>query len=341
MSDFDAIATIRPSALPALAKCPKYRGRETAGAAAARGARLDSEIRAVLAGGAINPEGLDALDMKAIERGVGYIREAAAGTRILSSEEDTRITFPIPGTSDGILPAKNHTLDVKTGRQRNYEPQMAAYAAGAMDRYFEDTWRTTIVYVDLELVEWRNWTMDEALSVLREIAAGAKDPFAAPQPCDYCSWCAHAATCPPRREAIESAFPPLAGVLEEWDAILADPIRLGAVLQACQPLRDFVEDQLPEARSAAMKHIVEGRGVPGTRMISVKPTQQVSPLKQGHFMPTLGFDAILSMHGPVSLKKFSEMWAAKRPGVPLPDNVSDMEKSGYSYLRIDKPKANT
>jgi hypothetical protein len=232
-----------------------------AGEAAARGTRIDSFFRALLA----NEEPVAKTDQAEAElalarKAVEMLQEKAGDHPILSREHDCRVIVQdsdfeevCQGTCDAIIPALKMSADLKTGSIRDYTDQMAAYALGCMDRFGVDEWTTLLIYVDQgETVEMR-WDYDDAAAhVLSLRDAWVLRSGVAPTPCQYCDWCRKGPSGDASCSAIAKQLAPLVSLpadLEQAKAILlSDPARAGAFKKAMK-----IAAQIEEAIDAKAK----------------------------------------------------------------------------------------
>ena len=132
------MSALRPSNLPKLAVCPCYESNPVAGPAAERGTLLDTAFRAELLGLEERftlTNKLTADEIAAVSWSVSMVRAMSGRERVLAREDDCRVKIlNLTGTADAIVPGKLTHFDLKTGAQRNYREQMAAYALGLMGR---------------------------------------------------------------------------------------------------------------------------------------------------------------------------------------------------------------
>ena len=110
--------------------------------------------------------------------------------RIVVMRGDEEITF---GTLDAYC--KGHLFDLKTGRQRDYKAQMAAYALGAMQQFGDKKLTCHLVYSKSREVETFDLTYEEASDIVYNIVDSVNDPTRSPWPCEYCAWCGRKDTC--------------------------------------------------------------------------------------------------------------------------------------------------
>jgi hypothetical protein len=253
----------RPSSLPKLRQCLHYEPG-AAGDAAARGTRIDSFFRAILADEKIEAETDQAKAELALARkGVEMLRAKVGDHPILSREQDCKIVVQdsafeevCQGTCDAIVPALRLSADLKTGSIRDYTDQMAAYALGCMDRFGVDEWTTLLLYVDQGETVEAHWDYEKTASrFLTLLDAWVLRNNAEPTICEYCHWCrkgpAGDASCSAIAKQLSQLAPivPLPVDLEQAKAsLLADPARAGAFKKAMK-----IASQIEEAIDAKAK----------------------------------------------------------------------------------------
>lgn len=324
---------LRPSSLPKLAVCPKYESDPIAGPAADRGTRMDAAFRAILAGEEVGLA--DADEMEVVVWAVQTTQILARGQAIITSEEELRVEGAgMTGTADGWIPSQNATLDLKSGEIRNYREQMAAYALGFMDRQFEDSWTTFLLFCDQRQVIRHDFTREEAESIVLGVKASVLDPEAVAQPCEYCDWCRLKYSCRKRLEGVAWWVGKDPASID-WDAELSDAIKLAQILDMFGIITK--EGGLNDmARSRALQMLQNKIDVPGYTLRNRSGSEFVNPLNVGHHIQALGFDVILRAYGNLSAKKFREAWESKKPGEPLPEGI--VETGPGSQFVAAKPK---
>lgn len=261
------MSALRPSNLPKLAVCPCYESNPVAGPAAERGTLLDTAFRAELLGQEerfVIANKLTTDEIAAVSWAVSMVRAMAGRERVLAREDDCRLqVLNLTGTADAIVPGRLMHFDLKTGVRRNYREQMAAYALGLMGAHFAGSWTCHLLFCDLREIETIRFTYEEAHAVVDGVVKAFNDPNKSPAVCDYCSWCAKADTCPARRALVAETLP-VAEDGFDFDAIVADPDKLGRFLKACSVVEDFRE----RAKKIATERLKSGGEVPGWKMVT-------------------------------------------------------------------------
>ena len=315
------MSALRPSNLPKLAACPCYEGRADAGPAARRGSLLDSAFRADLLGLEERfrlADKLTADEIASVCWATTMVRAMAGSERVLAREDDCRAAMcGMTGTADAIVPSRLRHFDLKTGARRNYREQMAAYALGLMEAAFATRWTAHLLFCDLREVETLAFTHEEAKDIVAGVVAAFSDPGKSESPCEYCSWCARADTCPARLalvgEALASTDPGF-----DFDAVVADPEKLGRFLAACATAGEFGE----RAGRIAIDRIRTGGSIPGWRLAVSKGGEFVDCLTVGHHIKRMGFGPVLAAYGNLPANKFRQLWAERMPAdTPFPEEA--------------------
>ena len=331
------VSALRPSNLPKLAACPCYESNPVAGPAAERGTLLDTAFRAELLGLEERfklANKLSADEIASVSWAVSMVRAMAGRERVLAREDDCRIKIlNLTGTADAIVPTRFTHFDLKTGVRRNYREQMAAYALGLMSAHFASDWTCHLLFCDLREIETIRFTYEEAHDVVDAVVKQFYDTSKAPNPCEYCGWCAKADTCP-ARHAIVAETMTATEVGFNFEAMVADPEKLGQFLSACAVVDDFRD----RAKKIATERIKTGGEVPGWQLVTRRGAEFVDCETVGHHIQKIGFGAVLHAYGNLSASKFRELWNERMPSEsPFPDEAVK-HASPTTYLKQSKTK---
>lgn len=330
---------LRPSLLPKLAACPRYRSEKDAGPAAERGTEMDDHFRAIVA--ADNPEqavakaaaALDDEAADAVAWAIDLAYVLSGGHRLEAREEHLRIECcGMTGTADLLCEGGKWSADLKSGQIRNYKEQQAAYALGFMDKFFEDEWTVYLIYCDQREHVRLEYTREEAKSIVYEQIARYYDPELAPTPCDYCGWCANQFRCVPR---IEQAMPLVAIDDDDperaFEIILADNNKLAAFLKACKTVKDMEQ----KARDTAKARLVEGKKdglkIKGVSLVTKKGSQVLPAEALAPIAEKVGTKELLSSLGSVTKKKAEKLFA--EADIELPADAL-IETAGTCYVQV-------
>ena len=334
------MSALRPSNLPKLAVCPCYESHPVAGPAAERGTLLDTAFRAELLGleeRFLIANKLTADEIAAVSWSVSMVRAISGRERVLARVDDCRVRIlDLTGTADAIVPTRLTHFDLKTGARRNYREQMAAYALGLMGAYFAGEWTAHLLFCDQREVETIKFTYEEAHAVVDQVVKSFNDPRKQPTPCEYCAWCAKADTCPARLATVGETLA-VADPGFDFDAVLADPEKLGAFLSACAVVEDFHA----RAKEIASERLKTGGRIPGWKLATRKGGEFVDCETVGHHIQQLGFGPVLAAYGDLPAAKFRDLWRQRMPGDQAFPESSVKAASPTTYLKQTKTKTNT
>lgn len=351
---------LRPSNLPKFAVCRCFANSDTTSDAAVRGTLVDAVMREALGAGKDVPESVEGLDADALAAaawGVERVREIAAGSPIVTREDDLRVDLHgevLPdfepgafGTLDAHVPQQCAVIDFKTGLVRNYKEQMAAYCLAMMSRSesdftMEPTDRYTayLVFVDAREVVQHVFTKEEAVAVLR----AAIDRPRAPEGCEYCSWCRHFEVCPVTLRAVaevqrvgsglpEAApaalsadtLPPALSELVEDEAAAREFLSMFATVKAwAELLKSKLKEKLAKLEEGGQKS-------PYFMLTKAAERRSILPLALGRYMKEFGFDRIFRLVKPIAYKDFEPVWREVFRDKPIPEELVKVEAGTRSF----------
>ena len=315
---------IRASSLPKLAECPVFVGGEGATEFAARGTRIDGDIRDVVAGkpvAASEDEG----ERAATTWGVQTLLDLAGGSFIETREEYLQMDVPglsRPGTADALCVEKKWLADIKSGQIRNYREQMAAYALACMDAHWESEWTAHVIYVDHKVVRSYQFTREQAERIVQNVMSAATTPLARPTPCQYCNWCANKDRCSALVVQSKTALADLDATNGDTltimrERILADPNRHADFVRRYKWFVDEFGDPLTEALK---KRLVDGEEIDGWKLTNAKPKRYVEAKDAIAVAAKLAPErAFLVGGGKMSADDFVEL--ATEVGIENPENL--------------------
>mgnify|MGYP007090083832 CR=1 FL=1 len=311
------LGQVRPSSLPKVKLCGHYVSDPVSGPAAARGNRLDTAFRSMIAG--VEPEvELSIEEGLALDWAVDSARILAGGHEIFSDEESLRVEIPVidhAGTSDLLCPEAGWHGDLKSGEVRDYEAQMAAYALGWMRDQGRDEWTAYLFYCDQRYVQPYRFTIESAEAIVRD-ALALRLTDAPPMPNQYCGWCAARWDCEARREQLGTHLPitkdsPIwadidsqtlarfvgfAGLVEEWADAARDVLK-SRCLEGGEPLPIGVSvtnrkgsEKLPglEFLALPIKHVVPLLGDVGVEKARATFADALVAFPEGKLVTTPG-----------------------------------------------------
>ncbi len=264
-------ATLRPSNLDKLALCSWFKGKPI-GPPAKRGGSIDSLLRAYFAGDDVVVPKEWRLPF---EYAIRETRDRARGHKILTGRKACSILvpdFPNPAECDAIIPDQLTSIDWKSGQEWDYFLQMAAYALGQMEAGFAVSWTAVLIYYDAQRLVWYRFTLEEARKIIADEKARYDFP-AFPTPNQFCKWCANFDDCPAQRALAGYSLKVPAGALD-FQKVKESPDLLGPFIAGCKAIRERYE---PEARAAAVEHLLHERKVAGLRLMPGRKNYYVEP----------------------------------------------------------------
>lgn len=332
--------SLRHSLLPKLAVesggCACYVSAGGSSPAAQRGTDMDAAYRAAIDGNVTLLDQLTEADRKSVQWAIERTLAYALSDDLIVDEERLKVRtslFDHTGTEDARIPARQISLDLKTGQMRNYKEQMAAYALGNMESHFVDSWTCVLLFADLQDEVIHEFTHDQAKAIVSAVISAYNDPNKQPTACDYCGWCAKRNTCP----AIVGPVSESLAVVESVEGNLADlrhqlvasPEKLGKFLKAAnlfkKELWDYAKDQ-------AKEKLAKGEEIPGWKLSKTKGSEVFDVLAIVEAAVTTNAtiaDVVELMGGEIDGKTF-RAWAEKRGFTPSSSEAKT--KSGTTRL---------
>lgn len=330
---------IRHSSLPKLAVSPRYVPCGEAGEAASRGTIMDAAYRAIVS--ANDWTLCTALPEDADRQAVVW---AAERTKLLAGDDyvearEQYCTVNTPGidhtgTVDAKCAKRCWSIDLKTGRKRDYVAQMAAYALGLMEAEFAESWRTYLLFCDQREMEAHEWTLASAHTIIDPILDEVRDPETVCRISEYCDWCASKDTCPVRAQLAKESLwvhqhsSEDAAIQIARDRVLSSPDMMGRFIlsmrlvekEILKPAEDELRRRLAEDKDCSAEvQLVSQSGKPyfGTDAIL-------------EVAPRLGLrELVEALGGKIGGDKLRELCAAK--GVDVP---AHLEMPGAPFTKL-------
>lgn len=334
--------TVRPSALPKLAVCRCFESKPATSPEAARGTKLDAIIRAAWNGEPIDAD-LPAEDEEAVAWALEALRALHLGgskSEVFTAEDQLRAVVPVQGveagTMDACCPSQAWLADFKTGQERNYMEQMAAYALACMEAYWAEEWTAHLLFVDQKKVVTHHFTRQEAADIVRNVVNAPVVPTC----CDYCGWCAAQESCPaiysaavevtgPELPACTPAavsrgeLPPVLDALVEDEEKAHEFLgKLKIVNDWADLLKDKLKTKLETTSSAYFSRVV----VAGRKVVPPADLAGLMPAEQ-----------VLQLCSALPLKKAQDALASYDQDAVLPDELVKLGGSSVS-LRLKTVK---
>lgn len=250
------------------------------------------------------------------------------------------------GTADGELGPLD--FDWKFGEERNYFPQHVGYALPKMESRGETRRLAFTIYGRLRKVTRHVIDIETARLVGYGLLARRESPFRKATPCQYCGWCANAATC----SALVAAPVALNEAREDWMLKLptphvsqiTDPVWMGAArLLWIKYIKKWGEGV--EWASGALA--ANGVAPLGFRAIPVKGSAEVADTRAAFaaLKESLGEEKLWSLMGmPLGavVKAYQEAQTVSEDKAKvavlalLTDAKAVTYKSGFTMLRAEK-----
>ena len=120
-----------------------------------------------------------------------------------------------------------------------------------------------------------------------------------------------------------------------FDAVLADPEKLGRCLAACAVVEDFRD----RAKQIATERLKTGGEVSGWKLVTRKGNEFVDCETVGHHIGTMGFGPVLTAYGNLSATKFRDLWSQRMPGEKPFPTESVKHAAPSTYLKQSKTKS--
>lgn len=285
---------------------------------------LDRVFRHVWEGGAW-PTDLLPEDREAVEWAIVQLTELPEFDKTTTEESECRIAIPAfdrCGTADAVNISGAWIADLKSGQIYDYRAQMAAYCLGLMHQHMASEWSAHLLFCDQRRVVTHTFSYADARDIVNAVLANVGT---APRLNDYCGWCKHASTCPPRVAAAESA---LATTDQSMLAILDDPAKLGDFLDRCKVFDDFREQAEKHARNLMEKNI----DVPGWKLGKARRTETVEAAELVNWLDRLKPADVVLAQGALSAKKARALFESA--GVEMPSGIITTKESSRPLTQI-------
>ena len=258
----------RPSSLPMLAQCSRWTADQQTGERDKdNGTTRHHALAHALQGDRTELDAQDDDDRDRLEWALEYVQ-----THAPTSDHPIRIEQPVSVVDDNFEIIIQGTPDVTCGpelfdlkwRERDYTPQMAAYALAMMQEGGWSEVHVHLLFAERKFAQTFSMTELVATAVVNSIIADSKNPDIPPRACDYCSWCANRMTCPALTKPVEviaSARDDIQGKEQfaAWLAKgahaseLADAQVAGVVLKMARQISDWCDSVEHHCKELAIK----------------------------------------------------------------------------------------
>jgi len=236
-------------------------------------------------------------------------------------------------------------IDFKTGDQRDYSAQFAAYGRALMAKAGESRCVWLELYLDLRIANEYNIPAPEAEDRVvqlhrRFLGKRLEEPAANA----YCDWCGSRAQCPvwlkDASKAMAASPPqpeaeqPVDRLVYEIERLKQDPVKLGQFYTAYRRLEKLVEDEW-RLKEAIFDYLQRGEEVPGFRL-QRSPVQETVEVEQVLLRCAVPMGSIRAREFlSVSIPKLRQEWA-KWSREPLPVEIKQGPVT--FHVRSDTPK---
>lgn len=274
----------RPSSLPAQAKSPRW---ESSGPSAVTEAGNDrhTALEELLNGKREVSELLPDYEKESVQWAADYIKlNAPPAPAEIRTETPLEIRrggiVVLRGTADAV--AGPHLFDMKWS-EREYGPQMAAYALGVMQLQGFQKVTVHIMYGDTRRVQRYDITGEEAEGLVYPILDAVSNPNTPCKASEYCSWCKHHATCPVIVGHVNTVAKGLQMVpLQEFHLATLDNV--AAALNLAHVASEWASAVQNKARDLA----VQGFKIPGYTLKERSGAREIEPSLINHAFERLG-----------------------------------------------------
>jgi hypothetical protein len=325
--------------IPKLEECIQYQPRPAESEAAARGNERHKTIAQVLLGklelGYIN-------DIE-LRKDVAWVMEELneRGIKVRTVEwelglrVDNKLVWRCTIDAAGTARDEMWIVDYKTGDQRDYTGQYAAYGKAAMAKRKEN--KCVVLELNIDLRKAREFSLERkdaeerTDAIYHEWLERGEGGHRINQ---YCDWCSRQGDCPLWRvegkKALVALGPqaPIEPLENRIDDLKNDPVKLGEFMTAFKRLETLVYEEW-KLKDAIMDHLNNQRDVPGF----VRARNPSTPIVDIEKVLSLIVKEMGTMRSAefikVSIPKLKEAWKAFAPDRELPVEVGNLVSELY------------
>lgn len=304
----------RPSSLPAIATCPSFqsdKGRDFTLDGTIRHEALQSKFDSENA--VIDPKltpWLDDQSIEGIEWAYDYITRRIDGlkSQLYIEHKVESEALSNLGVADGTLDYhwQDHLFDFKW-RERDYSLQMAAYAIALMEFLFVDRVTVHILYGEtMNAVEYEI-TMEEAVSMIKEVVDDIHINPVKYRWSSYCGWCARKLDCPLIGAAIEESRRHPDFNLQSFDVsqLRQNEEEMNKAVKTARVLKKWIEEVEKQSREMA----IGGLEFPDFELRSRAGNSNIEDVSRAYEDSGLPVDTFQECCS-VSVTKLAEAWRA-------------------------------
>ena len=341
--------TMPPSAMNALVKCPFYKSNPAGSDAAKKGTDQHAYAEALLRNddneanrcGAI----LDADGRANAEWYAEHVRANAGDdleVEVAAELQDKNYGVITYGTIDAA--SRDEIWDYKSGEERGYNYQMAAYALMRMRQKGLKEVTAHICYGKTKKIVSETYTEESAWDMVETVLAIINNPERQEMPNEYCAWCEKSVSCPAltRHVTVVAAkyAPEDSDKIKMWEpSEMSDPSQVSRALYIARIVGPWASN----VEKRAKELIEKGENVPGWSIMEKRGARQVKDILTAFQLCGLPEQAFLSACT-VGIGKLEEAFAttkgmkkavAKRELNELLAGVME-NKAGYKTLVKNK-----
>jgi len=309
--------TMPPSAMNALVKCPFYRSNPSGSDAARRGTDQHAYAEALLQGddnkakrcGAI----LDADGRANAEWYADRVRTEAGDdleVEVAAELQDKNYGTITYGTIDAA--SGNEIWDYKSGQERNYNYQMAAYALMRMRQKGLPQVTAHICYGKTKKIVSETYTEESAWDMVETVLAIMHNPDRQEMPNEYCAWCVKSLSCPAltRHVTVVAAkyAPNDSDKIRMWNpSEMTDPTQVSRALYIARIVGPWASN----VEKRAKELIEKGDNVPGWSLMEKRGARQVKDITKAFALTGLPEDVFLKCCS-VKIGELEEQYATTK-----------------------------
>jgi hypothetical protein len=257
------------------AACTKFKSEGETTPIMQRGSDMHEELAKILEGkNELAFSSLDAGEQDEVSWAADYIQRQIAlkgdvplkvEEKVSYSDESFRELFY--GTLD--CSCGNALFDLKTGEERSYWHQMAAYGLALMESEGYEEIEVHLVFSRYKRTHTYTISKDEATMVIKELLVRLEDPNAPPIPNAYCGWCDEQTSCPAIVERVMELSKEEDWRLESYnlEEIKYNPDELAKAIALATQMKSWAFAMLDFAKSFEEIPGYEWRHVQGRRKI--------------------------------------------------------------------------
>jgi len=185
--------TNSPSSFPAKHTCPSFMSGQ-AGEAAQKGKALHELFEKKIKGDVATDFEFSEYEVSGIDWAVDVVNISVDAQHPINTEMKVSYGDHYFGTADVVN--QHRLFDLKTGEERPYYMQMAAYALAIMDTDITiDEVECHILYSKYRKHQVYTIGRDQAKSLIDNLLIMSNQPNPPKNPSEYCGWCKHILNC--------------------------------------------------------------------------------------------------------------------------------------------------